>query len=502
MPHHASAQGVILKNGRSLTWRSNQIRGLRLRLSIFCCMSHVRCTPHRLLILVTLSVILRAFAVEPNPLTAPLASEHPLYLDTSAPFDLRVADLVSRMTLEEKGIALNHNGPSLERFGLRSDKWNQCLHGVWWTEPTTLFPVPIAQAATWDTNLIHEMAVAISDEARAIYNGWHRDRNFKGEHKGLIYRSPVINISRNPYWGRINECFGEDPFLTGRMAVSFVTGIQGDDARYLKLASTLKHFAVNNVEKDRQKLDARVSERMLQEYWLPHFHDAVVEGKAQSLMASYNAINGTPNNINHWLLTDLLKNEWCHEGFVVSDLGGVNTLVNGHFGRQITFTDAVAQSLMAGCDFSDKEFMDNIPAAVREGKLSEERLNDAVRRVMRVRMRLTASLRRSSLSLPSRTAAGMLSMNSLSEKSQPAMSDCATASVKVICLPKWPFTIVFTPPRSETTKPSWRHSFLRTSVSSQWLMLFGVPLMALYEAMSDCALPSTTASWKCGSQYS
>ena len=351
-------------------------------------MSHVRCTPHRLLILVTLSVILRAFAVEPNPLTAPLASEHPLYLDTSAPFDLRVADLVSRMTLEEKGIALNHNGPSLERFGLRSDKWNQCLHGVWWTEPTTLFPVPIAQAATWDTNLIHEMAVAISDEARAIYNGWHRDRNFKGEHKGLIYRSPVINISRNPYWGRINECFGEDPFLTGRMAVSFVTGIQGDDARYLKLASTLKHFAVNNVEKDRQKLDARVSERMLQEYWLPHFHDAVVEGKAQSLMASYNAINGTPNNINHWLLTDLLKNEWCHEGFVVSDLGGVNTMVNGHFGKQITFTDAVAQSLMAGCDFSDKEFMDNIPAAVREGKLSEERLNDAVRRVMRVRMRL------------------------------------------------------------------------------------------------------------------
>ncbi len=351
-------------------------------------MSHVRCIPHRLLILLTLCISVRAPAAEPNPLTAPLAAEHPLYLNTSAPLDQRVADLVSRMTLEEKGIALNHNGHSLERFGLRSDKWNQCLHGVWWTEPTTMFPVPIAQAATWDTNLIHEMAVAISDEARAIYNGWHQDRNFKGEHKGLIYRSPVINLSRNPYWGRINECFGEDPFLTGRMAVSFVTGIQGDDARYLKLASTLKHFAVNNVEKDRQKLDARVSEPMLHEYWLPHFRDAVVEGKAQSLMASYNAINGTPNNINHWLLTDLLKNEWRHEGFVVSDLGGVNTMVNGHFGRQITFTDAVAQSLMAGCDFSDKEFMDNIPAAVREGKLSEERLNDAVRRVMRVRMRL------------------------------------------------------------------------------------------------------------------
>jgi beta-glucosidase len=127
---------------------------------------------------------------------------------------------------------------------------------------------------------------------------------------------------------------------------------------------------------------------MLREYWLPHFRNAVVEGRAQSLMASYNSINGTPNNINHWLLTDVLKNEWRHEGFVVSDLGGVNTMVRGHFGQQMTFTDAVAQSLMAGCDFSDREFMENIPAAVREGKLTEERLNDAVRRVMRVRMRL------------------------------------------------------------------------------------------------------------------
>jgi beta-glucosidase len=333
------------------------------------------------------SLALRA-AAEPNPLTVPLAAEKPLYLNTGAPLDQRVADLVSRMTLEEKGVALNHNGPDLERFGLRADKWNQCLHGVWWNEPSTMFPVPIAMAATWDRKLVHEVATATSDEARAIYNGWHQDPSFRGEHKGLIYRAPVINISRNPYWGRINECWGEDPYLTGRMAVAFVTGLQGDDPRYLKLASTLKHYAVNNVERDRQRLSATVSERMLYEYWFPHFHDAVVEGKAQSLMASYNGINGTPNNINHWLLTDVLKTQWKHEGFVVSDLGGVNTMVQGHFGRQMTFVDAVAQSLMAGCDFSDKEFMENIPAAVREGKLTEERLNDAVTRVMRVRMRL------------------------------------------------------------------------------------------------------------------
>jgi beta-glucosidase len=251
-----------------------------------------------------------------------------------------------------------------------------------------MFPVPIAMAATWDPALVHEMAVAISDEARAIYNGWHQDPNFKGEHKGLIYRSPVINISRNPYWGRINECFGEDPFLTGRMGVAFVKGIQGDDPRYLKLAATLKHFAVNNVEKNRQGLDAHVPERMLYEYWLPHWREAVVEGGAQSVMASYNGINGTPNNINHWLLTDLLKDDWKFQGFVVSDLGGVRTMVNGHFNKTISYVDAVAKSLMAGCDFSDKEFMTNIPEAVREGKLTEGRLDDAVTRVMRVRMRL------------------------------------------------------------------------------------------------------------------
>ena len=317
-----------------------------------------------------------------------MVAEKPLYLNTDTPIDERVADLVSRMTLEEKAMALDHDGPDLERFGLRSDKWNQCLHGVWWDEPTTVFPVSIAMAATWDTNLVHEEAAAISDEARAIYNGWHQDPNFKGEHKGLIYRAPVINISRNPYWGRINECYGEDPWLTGRIGVAYVTGLQGDDPHYLKLAATLKHFAVNNVEKDRQKLNAQVSERMLYEYWLPHWRDCIVEGHAQSVMASYNAINGTPDNINHWLLTDVLKDQWHHEGFVVSDLGGVNSMVNGHFKKELNYEDAVAESLMAGCDFSDKEFMENIPAAVRDGKLTEARLDDAVARVMRVRMRL------------------------------------------------------------------------------------------------------------------
>jgi len=126
----------------------------------------------------TAFIAARGWGGEPNPLAVPLAATHPLYLDTNATVDARVADLVSRMTLEEKGIALDHDGPDLARFGLRSDKWNQCLHGVWWSEPTTMFPISIAMAATWDTDLVHAEAVAISDEARAIYNGWHEDPNF------------------------------------------------------------------------------------------------------------------------------------------------------------------------------------------------------------------------------------------------------------------------------------------------------------------------------------
>jgi len=310
-------------------------------------------------------------------------ADKPLYLDYSQPVEARVKDLISRMTLEEKAEYLNHVGPDIPRFGIKSDKWNQCLHGVVWNRPTTMFPVSIAMAATWDPKLVFNETSAISDEARAIYNGWHNDPNFQGEKKGLIYRSPVINVSRNPYWGRINECFGEDPFLDGRMGVAHVKGLQGNDPHYLKLVSTLKHYAVNNVETNRTSRSATVSERMLHEFWLPHFKDCIVEGGAQSVMASYNAINGVPNNINHMMLTDILKNKWGFKGFVVSDLGGVNTMVNGHEKGQMSYEEAVAKSINAGCDFSDKEFMQYIPVAVNKGLLTTAKLDESLARVMR-----------------------------------------------------------------------------------------------------------------------
>ncbi|HEY8931950.1 MAG TPA: glycoside hydrolase family 3 C-terminal domain-containing protein [Rariglobus sp.] len=328
---------------------------------------------------------------EPDSRTAPLAEEHPRYLNTQVSIDERIADLISRLTLEQKAALLNHKGTTVtvDSRPILSDQWNQCLNGVSWDRPTTLFPTCIAMAATWNTDLVqNEIARVLSDEARAIYNLKRLDPKAPGQRKGLIYRAPVINVERNPYWGRNFEAWSEDPFLTGRMAVAYVRGIQGDDPRYLKLAATLKHYAVNNVEFDRMKLNAVVSERMLREYWLPHFHDAVVEGKAQSLMGSYNAINGTPNNINHWLLTDLLKKEWKHEGFVVSDAGGIHFMVDGHGKGKMPYLDTVAQALMSGCDFSDKEFEQYIPAAVREGKVTESRLDDALTRVQKVRFRL------------------------------------------------------------------------------------------------------------------
>ncbi len=317
------------------------------------------------------------------------ASEGPIYADANQPLERRVQDLISRLTLEEKAILLNHRGTTIERFNIRADQWNQCLHGVCWADrPTTMFPVSIAMGATWDPALVHEVGTAISDEARGVYNLWHRQPDQVREKKGLIYRGPVINIGRNPYWGRNEEAYGEDPFLTGRMGVAYVKGLQGDDPRYLKLASTLKHYAVNNVERGRQSLSAAVPERMLYEYWLPHFRDCIVEGQAQSVMASYNAINGVPSNINPLLLNEILKKQWGFQGFVVSDLGGVRSMVSGHMKGKMTYEDAVAQSLINGCDFSDREFETYLPAAVRQGKLPEARLNDAVYRVMRDRFRL------------------------------------------------------------------------------------------------------------------
>jgi beta-glucosidase len=307
------------------------------------------------------------------------------WLDTAKPIEDRITALIGQMTLEEKAAELNHLSSRNDRLHIPAwGGWNQTLHGVWSKQPTTLFPTAIGMAATWDPALIKTITDAMSDEARALYNiGADGPRS---KH-GLVYRSPVINISRDPRWGRIQECFGEDPYLTGRTTVAYVQGLQGS-GKYLKVASTVKHFAVNNVEANRHALSATVPERILMEYWLPHWKAAIQEGHAQSVMASYNQLNGVPNIANRYLLTEVLRGMWKFDGFVVSDLSGVNTsLVQGsHITDDIEV--AAAKAIEAGCDLDDAFYEQNLPNAVRHGRITEAVVDQALRRVLRVAFRL------------------------------------------------------------------------------------------------------------------
>jgi len=314
-------------------------------------------------------------------------ASQPAYLDPSKPMEQRVADLIGRMTLEEKAQQLNHLNVGIPRLKVAAwGGWNQTLHGVWSKQPTTLFPAAIAMGATWDPALVHTITGAMSDEARALYNiGADGPRS---KH-GLVFRSPVINISRDPRWGRIQEVFSEDPFLTGRMGVAYIQGLQGDNPHYLKVAATVKHFAVNNVETNRQRLSAEVDERNLMEYWLPHWKAAIMEGHAQSVMASYNAINGVPDAINKYLLTDILRGQWKFDGFVTDDLGGVNLLVAAHHITEDPVV-ATAEAILAGCDSDDVQYETNIPLAVKRGLLQTLDVDRALARVLRVGFRLGA----------------------------------------------------------------------------------------------------------------
>jgi beta-glucosidase len=322
-------------------------------------------------------------------------AQSPAYLDPRQPTEVRIHDLLGRLTLEEKASQLNHMNQGVPRLNIPMwGGWNQTLHGVWSKEPTTLFPTAIAMGATWDPELIHTVADAMSDEARALYNA--KADGPRSKH-GLVYRSPVINISRDPRWGRIQEVFSEDPWLTSRMAVAYVRGLQGDDINHLKLAATVKHFAVNNVETGRQHLSAEVDERNLMEFWLPHWKAAIMEAHAQSVMSSYNAINGVANAVNHYLLTDILRTQWHFDGFVTDDLAAVAKLTDtipfpGETGQHVTEdpVEATAMSIKAGNDSDDKEFETNIPLAVKRGLLTIKDVDLALSRVLRVGFRLGA----------------------------------------------------------------------------------------------------------------
>lgn len=291
----------------------------------------------------------------------------------------RLSDLINLMTVDEKIKQLTNESDSIPRLKLPEyNYWSEALHGVL-ANGATSFPQAVAMGATWEPDLIQRVGTVISDEARAL-------NVIKG--KGLTYWSPTLNIARDPRWGRNEESYSEDPYLLSRMGVAFVKGMQGNDPYYLKTVSTPKHFIANNEEERRHTGSSDVDMRSLFEYYLPAFHQAIVEGKAYSIMGAYNELNHVPCNANIFLLTDLLRRNWGFKGYVVSDCGAILDMVyNHHFFK--TSAEAAARSILAGCDLNcGTTYRRDLKEALDKGLLEEKDLDTSLTRVLSARFRL------------------------------------------------------------------------------------------------------------------
>ncbi len=326
----------------------------------------------------------------------PQGEAQPAYLNPQLPMEQRVDDLLKRMTLEEKASQLVNQSRAIPRLDVPAyDWWSEALHGVA-SGTATVFPEPIGLAASFDSPLIHDMAIVISTEGRAKYNMSVRAGR-RTIFEGLTFWSPNINIFRDPRWGRGQETYGEDPFLTGKMAVAFVTGMQGDDAKYLRVVSTPKHYAVHSgPEPSRHEIDVKVSKHDEEDTYLPAFRAAVVEGKAESVMCVYNSVNGQPGCANDFLLKDTLRGKWQFHGYVVSDCDAVADIQRGHHYVK-TLAEAAAVSLKAGTDNDCADFIGKMTDdsdyvryvdAVKEGLLKESDIDVSIRRLLMARFKL------------------------------------------------------------------------------------------------------------------
>lgn len=312
----------------------------------------------------------------------------PAYLDSSLPIDQRVEDLVSRMALEEKIMQIMNDAPPIERLGVsRYNWWNECLHGVARAGIATVFPQAIGLAATWNDRLMHEVASAVSDEARAKHHEAARNGS-RGIYEGLTFWSPNINIFRDPRWGRGQETYGEDPYLTSRMGVAFVKGLQGDHPKYLKVVATPKHYVAHSgPEEHRHHFNAVVDLRDLQETYLPAFEACVKEAKAQAIMAAYNRTNGEACCASPVLLGEILRQKCGFDGFVVCDCGAIYDLYERHR-LASTPEEAAATSLKAGCDLECGGIYLNLLQALEQGLITESDVDIAVKRLFRARFHL------------------------------------------------------------------------------------------------------------------
>ena len=317
-----------------------------------------------------------------------LPAQTPDYLNQDLPFERRVNDLVGRMTLEEKVSQMKDVAPAIERLGIPEyNWWNEALHGVARSGLATSFPQAIGLAATWDDSLIFQMATVISDEARAKHHEYVRAGS-RQRYQGLTFWSPNINLFRDPRWGRGQETYGEDPFLTGRLAVQFIRGMQGDDPKYLKTVATVKHFAVHSgPEPERHSFDAVVSERDLRESYLPHFAAGIREGGAYSLMCAYNRVEGKAACGSDMLLEVILRGEWGFSGYVVSDCGAIDDIYLRHK-VVATGAEAAALAVKTGTDLECGRVYTNLVDAVKQGLITEQEIDTAVKRLFLARFKL------------------------------------------------------------------------------------------------------------------
>ena len=296
----------------------------------------------------------------------------------------KAEELVSRMTLEEKASQLKYDAPAIPRLGIPAyNWWNEVLHGVARAGTATVFPQAIGLAAMFDEDMQQEIAEAISEEARAKYNGQssHGDRDI---YKGLTVWSPNINIFRDPRWGRGHETYGEDPYLTSRLGVRFIKGLQGD-GKYLKTSACRKHLAVDSgPEALRHEFDARASLKDMFETYLPAFEATVREAEVESVMGAYNRVNGEPACGSKTLLKDILRDRWGFRGHVVSDCWAVRDF---HVNHHVTGTapESAALAIRNGCDLNCGNTYLHMLEALQEGLITEEDIDRACTRLMTTR---------------------------------------------------------------------------------------------------------------------
>jgi beta-glucosidase len=311
------------------------------------------------------------------------------YLDPDRSFEERARDLVSRLTLEEKAALMQHDNPAIPRLGIPAyDWWNEALHGVARAGAATVFPQAIGLAATFDVPLMGEVSKTISDEARAKHHEFAR-RGERGRYQGLTFWSPNINIFRDPRWGRGQETYGEDPYLTSRLGISFVRGLQGDDPKYHKLDATAKHFAVHSgPEADRHHFDVHPSKRDLYETYLPAFEALVKEADVAAVMGAYNRVYGESASASKFLLQDILRRDWGFKGYVLSDCWAIEDIWKNHK-IVATVEEASALAVKNGDDLNcGHSYAKALPVAVKKGLITEAELDVSLTRLVTTRMRL------------------------------------------------------------------------------------------------------------------